>query len=391
MITRSREAFAIEGCRDVYRHTLLEDVVPFWMRHGIDWEYGGISNVLDDAGNALSHDKYLWSQGRALWTFSALWNRVEHRREWLDFADHLYRYLVVHGRDGEGRWMYRLDPRGRVLDRDISIYVDGFVMHGLAEYYLATGNAAALELALQTGENIARRLRSPGSYGIAPYEIPPGMKAYGINMIFSFFFHHLGQAAGRADIVAEGMRLGREILEQFYDPVHDAILEFIGVDGRPVNNPPGRACVPGHCIEGLWFLISMFEQEDEPDRIAECCRLIRRHIELGWDPEFGGVRLGLDVGGVEPVYWKKADCRAWWVHCETLVATAYAHRHTGADWCREWHRRVREYAFAHYPMRGGEWTQWLDRQGRKMASAGLPVKDPFHLPRALIYLLSLCR
>jgi hypothetical protein len=42
-------------------------------------------------------------------------------------------------------------------------------------------------------------------------------------------------------------------------------------------------------------------------------------------------------------------------------------------------------------MRGGEWTQWLDRQGRKMASAGLPVKDPFHLPRALIYLLSLCR
>jgi len=34
----------------------------------------------------------------------------------------------------------------------------------------------------------------------------------------------------------------------------------------------------------------------------------------------------------------------------------------------------------------GEWTQRLDRQGRPFSeTVALPVKDPFHLPRALIY------
>src|SRR5512147_2523756 len=84
---------------DLYRRTLLDDIVPFWMKHGIDRNYGGISNVIDDQGNALSHDKYLWSQGRALWTFSALYRRIEKRAEWLAFADHLFAYLCSHGRD----------------------------------------------------------------------------------------------------------------------------------------------------------------------------------------------------------------------------------------------------------------------------------------------------
>ena len=75
---------------------------------------------------------------------------------------------------------------------------------------------------------------------------------------------------------------------------------------------------------------------------------------------------------------------------EALVATAYAHVHTGEPWCLEWHERIREWAFAHYPVPTGEWRQWLDREGQPTTSAALPVKDPFHLPRALIWLLDLC-
>lgn len=374
----------------LYRRTLLEDVVPFWMRHGFDARFGGISNVLDDAGNCLNHDKYLWSQGRALWTFSALYGRVEAREEWKAFADHIFAYLLTHGRDQNGHWMYRLDAQGNIVEGDISIYVDAFVLNGLTEYHLATGNEDALALALETYENVAARLAAPNSYGIAPYDIPAGLKTHGVSMIYSFFFEHLGRAAGRADIQERGLQLAREILDDFYVPEKDAVLEFVALDGSFLDSPQGRTCVPGHVLESMWFLLTMFERANDRDGIQHCCQLIRRHLELAWDEEWGGLKLALDIDGKEPLVWRNPECKPWWVAVEALVATVYAHSLTGEEWCLEWHERVREYAYAHFPVPTGEWTQWLDRTGQKMPSSALPVKDPFHLPRALIYLIDLC-
>jgi N-acylglucosamine 2-epimerase len=373
----------------LYRETLLNDIVPFWMRHGYDEHYGGISNVLDDAGNALNHDKYLWSQGRALWTFSALYHRVEKRAEWKDFADHIYNYLATHGRDAQGKWMYRLDAQGNVLEHDISIYVDGFVLNGLAEYYAVTKHKPALHLALETYRNVSTRLKAPGSYGVAPYTIPQGMKTHGVAMIFSFFFNHLGQVAQRPDIQQHGLQLAHEILVHFYVPDKDAILEFVAIDGSPVDSPEGRACVPGHAIEAMWFLLSIFEQTNDTERMKMCCRLIRRHLQLAWDDVYGGLRLALDIDGQEPPFWKNPEGKPWWVQVEALVATAYVYAITGESWCLEWHRKVQQYAFSHYPVATGEWTQWLDRAGNKTQSSALAVKDPFHLPRGLIYLIDL--
>src|SRR5690242_14764016 len=151
----------IADCLDLYKKTLLHDVVPFWLKYGIDRRHGGIGNLLDDAGNVTGHDKYLWSQGRALWTFSALCNRIERRAEWLTFADHIFNYLHSHGRDAQGRWVFRLDKDGNVLEGDISIYVDGFVMAGMTEYHAATGNDGAKQIALETYENTRARLAQP--------------------------------------------------------------------------------------------------------------------------------------------------------------------------------------------------------------------------------------
>lgn len=371
---------------NLYKKTLYEDVIPFWLKYAID-ESGAINNCLDDSGNLISKNRYLWSQGRALWTFSALYNRIEPRKEWLDVAHGLFRYLSMNGRDSSGNWMYLLDENGNVLEKDISIYVDGFVLNGVGEYYKAIGNEEAAKIAAETYENVKLRLSNPGSYNIAPYSIPEGMKTHGINMIFSFFFYNLGKILSRQDMCETGYKLAREILEDFYNTEKDVVLEFVTLDGKYSDTPQGRTCVPGHVLEGMWFLISIFEQTGDKDLIAECCRLIKRHLELAWDEEYGGLLLALDIEGKKPVFWNKPDYKAWWVHVEALVATIYAYKHTGDEWCIEWHKKVQEYAFSHFPVEGGEWTQWLDRYGNKGESAALPVKDPFHLPRALIYLI----
>jgi len=382
------DQFFQNECASLYRKTLLDDVVPFWTTHALD-PSGAINNCIDDAGNVLSRDRYLWSQGRVLWTFSALYNRVERRGEWLDIARGIANYLYKHGRDDKGRWMYRLDADGNILERDISIYVDGFVLNGLGEYYEATKDEHAARLATETFENVRNRLNAPGSYGIAPYVLPPGTKALGVPMIFSFFFYNLGKVLGKPDISECGCKYAYEILSDFYISEIDAVMEFVKTDGGRIDSPEGRVTIPGHVIEAMWFLISIFEETGEADLIRRCCHIIRRYLELGWDDDYGGIRLALDVEGREPVAWNKADYKPWWVQVEALVATAYAWLHTREDWCIEWHCRIRDYAFSHYPVPTGEWTQWLDRFGNRSESAALPVKDPFHLPRALIYLIDL--
>lgn len=373
-----------------YRSILLDNVVPFWLRHARDQIGGGISNQLDDAGKMLGNDKFLWSQGRALWTFSALVNRIERRSEWLDFAHEIFRYILSHGRDEQGCWQYRLDETGEVLDPAISIYVDGFVMLGLTEYYRATGEDAALQLALDTYSTTVIRLTDSECRDTAPYETPIGLKTHGLRMLFSMVFYQLGLAARRDEIKAQGVHYCHEILEHFYVPSKDAILEYVTLDGQFSDTPAGRACVPGHGLESMWFALSIFESESLSEQVPTCCRLILRHLELAWDEEYGGLRLALDIDGQSPEFWKRSDYKPWWVQVEALVATAYAYVLTNDEVFWRWHVRVREYAISHYPVPTGEWTQWLDRLGKKAGSAALPVKDPFHLPRGLLMLSELC-
>jgi len=372
---------------ELYRKTLLEDVIPFWMKYSLGAADGAINNCLDDEGTLVSTDRFLWSQGRALWMFSALYNRIEKKQEWLDVATRIFRYLCTHGRDAEGRWMFRLDGEGNVLETDVSIFVDGFVMNGMGEYYLATKDKQAAEIAVATYENVRDRLHRPGSYNIKPYDIPPGIENLGVNMIFSSFFYQLGRAVDRSDIRDEGYKLAVHLLRDFHEPGCDIYTEFVTIDHSPSDNPLTEVCVAGHVIEAMWFLIAIFEETGEKDLIAECCKAIHRHIELACDKQCGGLRLAVNVKGKEEVAWGKADCKPWWVQLEALVATAYAYRLTGEKWAFDWHEIIRRFAYDHYPVPTGEWTQWLDRYGKKTGTAALPVKDMFHLPRALMVLI----
>lgn len=371
-----------------YYDTLMNEVMPFWMNNSLD-ESGAINNCIAEDGTVLSRNRYIWSQGRALWTFSAMYNRIEKRQEYLDVATGIFNYLVSLGVNEEGSWNYLYDGEGNVLEGDVSIYVDGFVLTGMTEYYIATGNEKAKEIGIAIYENTLKRINTPGSYKVSPYVIPEGMKTHGVNMIFSFFYTNFARAIGNKEIENTGYKFAIEVLDEFYNKERDAILEFINVDGSFTDTPEERTCVPGHAIECLWFLITIFEGTGETDKIKRCCELIKRHIELGWDEKGGGLILAFDADGKEPCFWQKPTYKPWWVQVEALVATAYAYKHTSDPWFLDMHKKINEYAFSHYPNGYGDWYNWLDYNGNVGETAALPVKDPFHLPRGLVYLCNL--
>ncbi len=62
---------------ELYRNELLVNTIPFWTKYTIDKKYGGILSAITDDAQIVSTDKYMWSQLRAIYTFSALYNKIE--------------------------------------------------------------------------------------------------------------------------------------------------------------------------------------------------------------------------------------------------------------------------------------------------------------------------
>jgi N-acylglucosamine 2-epimerase len=134
----------------------------------------------------------------------------------------------------------------------------------------------------------------------------------------------------------------------------------------------------------MWFMIHIFQRANDPARIRQAIQAIKWHLELGWDEEYGGIVLARDA---EESFWAdKWDTKIWWPHTEALYALLLAYSISKETWCLDWFQRVHDYSFSHFPVpQYGEWIQNLDRQGNKLNSTiALPVKDPFHLSRALI-------
>jgi N-acylglucosamine 2-epimerase len=369
-----------------YRAELLDCTIPFWLKYGVDWRNGGICTCVSDDGRVLSDDKYLWSQLRAIWTFSALYNKIERRSEWLDVALHIYNFVKKYGRDENGDWIFLVDRDGKPLQGATSIYVDGFAIYGLTELARATNNPEVLALARETYARVREKLVCSGSYPTAPLPIPPGAKAHGISMIFALAFDELGCYLNDQGISDAGSEHANQVMTVFRRPERKRLYEFVRLDDALLDAPGGRLVVPGHAIESMWFMIHIYQRLGDAKRVRQAIECIKWHIELGWDQDYGGIVRALDAEDISP--WDKlSDGKIWWVHTESLYALLLAYLISKEEWCLDWFQRVHDYSFSHFPVpQYGEWIQNLDRQGRKAETVvALPVKDQFHLSRALIY------
>lgn len=375
-----------------YRRHLLEDIVPFWQRHAVDNESGGLLTCLGDDGTPIATDKYLWSQCRAIWTFAALYNHIEKSEAHLAIAEGIARFVLKHGRDDRGWYFYRVSAKGSPLDGPISVYSDFFAAYGFAELYRATGNQVYMDEAIRVLRQVAGRVREPGFDCLAPYSRPEGVAyVHGVSMILlettqeviSGLPEHQdlrGLCADAADtIMQRHVRDDRRLL-----------LEHLDADGCPIDSPAGRAVNPGHSIESMWFVIHHALRKGNSAMARRACAVMRWHLEKGWDGEFGGLFLAIDAEGKSP-WWPHAEKKIWWPHTEALYGLHLAKAVTGESWCVEWLEKVAAYSFSHFPNRDhGEWFQRLDRRGRPVTEViALPVKDPFHLPRALIRIVQL--
>ncbi|MEI6845935.1 MAG: AGE family epimerase/isomerase, partial [Candidatus Firestonebacteria bacterium] len=133
-----------------YLQQLLTDTLPFWEKHSLDKKYGGYFTCLDRKGQVYDTDKFMWLQGRQIWTFAMLYNRLEKRESWLRIAESGVKFILKNGRDIKGNWYFSFDRQGKPLMQPYNIFSDCFACIGLAQYSLATGSKTAEKIALET-------------------------------------------------------------------------------------------------------------------------------------------------------------------------------------------------------------------------------------------------
>ena len=383
----------LEGKKELasqYRSLLLDGIAPFWLGRGIDREHGGVLTCMSDDGRVLSGDKFIWSQARSVWTFSGLYNRIEPRAEFLAAAENSARFLLAHGRDSRGRWVYHTDREGRVLEGATSIYADCFAIYGLSEYYRATRDEAALDVARQSFDRVVRRIEEPDFNETVPYPMPAGWRNHGVPMIMTEVTHELARTLRDERLEKLAGQYADRIMRHFVKPDRKVLLEFLTRDYQELPPPAGTFVMPGHAIESMWFVMHVARHCGDRELIQRAAEVIRWHLEYAWDAEFGGLLLSRDTLGGEP-FLPHSQKKLWWPHVEALYATLLAYELTRQDWCLAWYKKVADWAWSHFPMPNcGEWYQRLTREGKPSSEViALPVKDPFHLPRGAMLIVQL--
>lgn len=272
-----------------------------------------------------------------------------------------------------------------MVEGAISIYSDCFVVYGLSEYCRAVPDHNLLALARETFESIRQRVEAPDFAETAPYQLPPNRRNHGVPMILTEVAGQLARTTGDAAIAAAADDYAGRVMNHFVRPARRCIVEFLDRQYQEVSAPEGTFVMPGHAIEAMWFVMSHALARNDRKTVRDAAEVMRWHLEKGWDGEYGGIFLGIDAEG-HPPFLPNSETKLWWPHTESLYGLLLAHELTGESWCERWFDQIYEWSLAHFSMPDvGEWRQRLDRAGHPMKTiVALPVKDPFHLPRALI-------
>jgi N-acylglucosamine 2-epimerase len=372
--------------RETYERSLMEDVIPFWVRHCPDRAEGGYFTCLDRDGSVYDTEKYMWVQWRIVWMLSELYVKVDRNPEWLALAENGYNFLMRHGRDGQGRYYFSLNRAGEPAMAPYSVFSECFAVMGCAALFRANGDPAARAEALRAyAAYLAREDRPKGEW---TKELPgrKPMRSLGFYMMKVNLQMVLRECLGDTTHDAELARTVDLVFNTFWNPDKKVLFENVGLDGAfDLDSMSGRHLNPGHALEAMWFILHAAKQLNRPDWIPRAAEIILAELELGWDREHGGIYYFMDVLG-KPHVELQWNMKLWWVHNEAILAAAMAYRLTGRAEFADWFDKLHTYTWARYPdPQYGEWLGYLDRFGNPTHYLkGGKWKGFFHLPRMLL-------
>ena len=383
-----------------YKDDLTQDIMPFWLKYGLDRVHGGVYTCLNRDGSLMDPTKSVWFQGRFGFICAFAYNNIEKRQEWLEASRSCIDFIENHCFDADGRMFFEVKANGTPLRKRRYLFSECFAIIAMAEYAIATKDAHFVERASDIFQLV---IRYAGTTGLLDPKYLPSLESQGhsLTMILINTASRLRAAISlccgtSTDVSPLTARIDNSLaaLEQYFlHPEFKAVLETVGPRGEFIDTCMGRTINPGHCIETAWFILEEAKYRQWDKRLTELgLTIFDWSWQWGWDKQYGGIINFRDCRNL-PSQDYSQDMKFWWPQCETIIASLYAYEATGEKKYLERHRLISDWTYAHFPdYECGEWYGYLHRDGTVAQPAkGNIFKGPFHVPRMMIKSYMICQ
>jgi mannobiose 2-epimerase len=344
-----------------FKHELENNILPFWLNHMQDAEHGGFYGRIDGYGTLHPQaNKGAVLNARILWTFSAAY-RLLKKPEYKAAAQRAFDYITGYFIDKEfGGVYWELDYKGHPVNTKKQMYAQGFALYGFSEFYRATGDARALELAKEFFYLMEKHCDSEtGGY----------LEAYTRewNEISDM------RLSNKDANEKKTMNTHLHILEPYTNlcrvwnnpQLHEAQRKLIAIFTEKILNKSGHLDLffdeawnvkssgisYGHDIEASWLLWEAAEALGDAKLLEQ---IKARSLKIA-----GAAAEGLQPDG-SMIYERNGTHtdtdRHWWVQAETVVGFLYACKNSGNEDYAEKAARTWQYIQHHIiDKAGGEW------------------------------------
>ncbi|CDB04303.1 n-acylglucosamine 2-epimerase [Prevotella sp. CAG:520] len=382
----------IKSWAESYKKDLTENIMPFWMKYGLDRENGGVYTCVDRDGSLMDTTKSVWFQGRFAFICSFAYNNVEKNQEWLDAAKSTLEFIEKHCFDEQGHMYFSVTAEGKPLRKRRYVFSETFAAIAMSEYALATGDQHWAKRAIQVFEDTQRFLATPG-FLPAKFEADVKLQGHSIVMILINVGSCIRKVVDDPKLTQQIDESIEKLKKYFIHPEFKCLLETVGENGEFIDTNMTRTINPGHCIETSWFIMEEAKLRgwDKP-MFDMALQVFDWSWDWGWDKQYGGIINFRDCKNLPPQDYSQ-DMKFWWPQCETIIASLYAYLGTGDEKYLYRHERISEWTYAHFPdAEYGEWYGYLHRDGTVAQPAkGNLYKGPFHVPRMMIKGYMLCQ
>ena len=381
----------IEKWAKTYKDDLTENILPFWLKHGLDTVNGGFYTCLNRDGSLMDTTKSVWFQGRGGFVFAHAYNTIEQKPEWLAASKSAVEFLEKYCFDTDGRMYFEVTAEGVPLRKRRYLFSESFAAIAMSEYSIASGDQKYAHKALDIFKLILKYIHTPGL--LEPkYNENFQARGHSLCMILINTASCIRRAI-QDDILNHQIDESIDhIARYFMKPEFEALLEMVGPNGEFIDTNAGRTINPGHCIETSWFILEEAKFRNWDPKLVEMAETILNWSwKWGWDEEFGGIINFRDCKDL-PSQDYAQDMKFWWPQNETIIATLYAYLATKDAKYLEMHKQISDWTYAHFPdQEYGEWYGYLHRDGSVAQPAkGNLFKGPFHVPRMMMVAYRLC-
>ncbi len=387
-------AFLLRGARA----ELFGNILPFWLEHSFEDRNDGFVGRIN---NNLTIDRYapknLSMTARLLWFFSAT-HRVKPDEDCLDAAERAYEYLEEYffDEDEEG-YFWQLEPTGRPRSRKKVLYGHAFMVYGLSEYYLASGEEDALERAKKVFDLIESKFRDEESghgylevlnqeweqsgKATLSQSVPVGGKTMNAHLHMVEAYANLYRAWPDPRVKTALTGLIRLFIDKMLNSEELCFYQTFDEDWDTL----GESFSFGHDLEAVWLLCDAAETLDDQAMIQEVYAMSLKVTDvvlmLGVDEDGG-----LFYEGADGVVTK--DGKYWWPQAEAVTGFLQAWQIT---------QELRYLSAASGVWRfieerivdseNGEWFKSVQDSGSPSAEKVSEWKGPYHNGRACMELI----